>query len=78
MGNTPNENVLELFSEEFLADGAPTDPQFPAFVNAVSCGLHVVHDAFKFGVSVTGWKLDSLLKLCGTCFQILQQSAIIL
>ena len=56
----PNTN-WKVFAS-FCSDRAPTDPDFPHLINVGSCGLHVVHGAFKYGVKATGWILDSLLR----------------
>lgn len=45
-----------------MTDRALTDPDLTRLINAGSCGLHVVHGALKYGVTATGWKLDSLLR----------------
>ena len=41
----------------------------PQIMEVGSCGLHVVHGAFKAGVKATGWELEKILKamwkLCG-------------
>ena len=51
---------LEVFYD--VADRALIDPDFPCLINAGSYGLYVVHGALKYGVTSTGWKLDSLLR----------------
>ena len=56
----PNTNWK--FFDSFCSDRAQTDPDLPHLINVGSCGLHVVHGAFKYGVTATGWKLDSLLR----------------
>ena len=37
-------------------------------INIGSCGLHVVHGAFKHGASKTGWKLDGIMRALYQCF----------
>ncbi len=39
------------------------DCQQSALINIGSCGLHIVHNAFKVGSEATGWNLDYML-LC--------------
>ena len=56
----PNTNWK--FFDSFCSDRALTDPDLPHLINVGSCGLHLVHGAFKYGVKATGWKLDSLLR----------------
>ena len=55
-------NMSWKFFDSFCSARAQTDPGLPHLLNVGSCGLHVVHGAFKFGVTATGWKLDSLLR----------------
>ena len=38
------------------------DADIPKLLNIGSCGLHVIHGAFTYGVNKTGWKLDGLLQ----------------
>ena len=56
----PNVN-LKLF-RDFIADRKINNPDAPDVLDIGSCGLHVVHGAFKTGVTATGWKLDQLLR----------------
>ena len=37
------------------------DCQNVSLINIGTCGLHVVHNAYKGGIDATGWKLDHLL-----------------
>ena len=53
-------NLIQVSMD--CSDRALTDPDLPHLINVGSCGLHVVHGAFKYGVTATGWKLDSLLR----------------
>jgi len=50
------------FFDSFCSDRARADSGLPHLINVGSCGLHVVHGAFKYGVTAIGWKLDSLLR----------------
>ena len=34
----------------------------PGMIDIGSCGLHIIHGAFKTGIEVTGWALKSVLK----------------
>ena len=45
------------FFDSFCSDRA----DLSHLLNVGSCGLHVVHGAFKYGAN--GWKLNSLLSL---------------
>jgi hypothetical protein len=36
--------------------------QYPGLIDVGSCGLHVVHGAFRTGVTKTKWGIDSVLK----------------
>ena len=38
------------------------DPDAPSLLEMGSCGLHVLHGAYKTAQSVTSWKLDKFLK----------------
>ncbi len=42
-----------------------------SMINTGSCGLHIVHNAYKNGIDATGWSLDHLL-LC--MYQLLKDS----
>jgi hypothetical protein len=33
-----------------------------SMLNAGSCGLHIVHGAFKHGIDASGWNVDEFLK----------------
>ena len=34
----------------------------PGMIDIGSCGLHIIHGAFKTGLEATGWALKSILK----------------
>ncbi|XP_048580627.1 uncharacterized protein LOC116610226 [Nematostella vectensis] len=55
-------NVNWKFLEDLLEDREQTDPDLPKLINIGACGLHVVHGAFKYGATATGWRLDKLLR----------------
>ena len=48
--------------EEIVKDRIISDPEIPQLINVGSCGLHIVHEAFKTGAAATGWNTDNLLK----------------
>ncbi|CAL4148044.1 unnamed protein product [Meganyctiphanes norvegica] len=62
----PNSNWK--FYNNFVQDRQETDPDIPILINIGSCGLHVVHGAFKYGASKTGWKLDGVMRAIYYCF----------
>jgi hypothetical protein len=31
-------------------------------LNIGSCGLHIIHGAFKYGIDASGWNVDEFLK----------------
>ena len=51
-GPNVNWKFVDLFSRQLL------DELSTAFLNIGSCGLHVVHGAFKHGSETTGWELE--------------------
>ena len=48
----PNTNWKLL--DELIKDRTISDPEIPQLINVGSCGLHVVHGAFKAGANATG------------------------
>lgn len=44
-------------------------PTAPSLFNLGSCGLHIVHGAFKTGTQSTGWNIDGLLRAMYNCFK---------
>ena len=48
--------------EELTEDGNTSDPELPQPINTGSCGLHIIHGAFKTGAVARGWHIDNLLK----------------
>ena len=38
------------------------ESEFPSLINIGSCGLHVVHGAFKTGFQSVGWDLNKVFK----------------
>ena len=49
-----NWNVFELLNAERC--------EFPSLINIGSCGLHVVHSAFKTGFQSVDWDLNKVFK----------------
>ena len=62
----PNTNWK--FYDTFIQQRQESDPDILMLVNIGSCGLHVVHGAFKYGASKTEWKLDGILRAVYHCF----------
>ena len=54
-GPNTNWNFYETFVQKRQVD-------IPVLINIVYCGLRVIHGAFKFGASKTGWKLDGIMR----------------
>ena len=55
-------NVNHKFYRDYVAMRKETDPYAPDLLEIGSCGLHVIHGAFKTGVNATGWKTYNLLR----------------
>ena len=62
----PNTNWK--FYDTFVQKRHDSDADIPMLLNIGSCGLHVVHGAFKYGASKTGWKLDGIMRAVYHCF----------
>ena len=45
-----------------LVEERGENEQLPELINVGSCGLHVVHGAFRSGAKKTKWGVDSILK----------------
>jgi hypothetical protein len=56
----PNTNVK--FHRDLIADRLLADEEIPTLIDIGTCGLHVIHGAFRTGFTSTGWKIDNLLK----------------
>ena len=41
---------------------------YPKLLDVGSCGLHVVHGAFRTGMKQTGWGIDQVLKSLHSLF----------
>ena len=48
----PNTNWKLL--DQLIKDRTISDPEIPQLINVGSCGLHVVHGAYKAGANATG------------------------
>ena len=63
-------NVNWKFFECFVNKGE--SEELPGLINAGSCNLHVLNNAFKTGANATSWNLHKLMK---GSFQILHDSS---
>ena len=57
-GPTTNWKFCELLLEE----RKQLDADITMPINVSSCGLHVVHGGFTYGLGKTGWRLDRLMR----------------
>lgn len=55
-------NVNLKFHRDYVAEREALNPNSSFLIDIGSCGLHVVHGAFKTGFDHTGWKVDTTLK----------------
>ena len=51
------------------------DPDALSLIEMESCGLHVLHGAYKTAQSVTSWRLDEFLKDCFSIFKKIRASS---
>lgn len=56
------------FMDLLQQDRSESDPNITSLINIGSCGLHVVHGAFKHGAIKAGWKLDGVFRSLYHCF----------
>ena len=56
----PNSNLK--FYRDLVNSRELDMPNAPSLLDIGTCGLHVVHGAFRTGFNATGWKIDSLLR----------------
>ena len=56
-GPSTNWKLLDELSE----DRVNSYPELPELINVGSCGLHIIHGAFKRGAIATWWHIDNLL-----------------
>ena len=56
----PNVNIK--FLKNLISEREDSDPDLPSLIDLGTCGLHVVHGAFRTGFENTGWKVDRLLR----------------
>ena len=61
---------LEIFSS---VTKKREEDELPALINIGSCGLHVIHGAFKTGVEATNWNIKKLCVVHSTFCMILQR-----
>ena len=62
-------NVNWALHREIASYMSETNPTSPQLLEIGSCGLHVLHGAYKVGQKATDWQLNSLLKSCHTLFK---------
>lgn len=55
-------NVNHKFYKMYTEERKNESPDASDLIDLSTCGLHVVHGAFKTGANATGWKIDSLLR----------------
>ena len=63
-GPSTNWKFLDLL----VQDREESEPNIPSLINVGSCGLHIVHGAFKYGATKAGWKLDGVMRSLYNCF----------
>ena len=63
-GPSTNWKFLDLLVE----DREESEPDIPSLINVGSCGLHIVHGAFKYGATKAGWKLVGVMRSLYNCF----------
>lgn len=56
----PNSNLK--FLRDLVSKRELEMPDAPSLLDIGTCGLHVVHGAFRTGINATDWKLDSILR----------------
>ena len=45
-----------------------SEPNILSLINVGSCGLHIVHEAFKYRAMKAEWKIDIVLRSLYNCF----------
>lgn len=55
-------NVNHKLHRDYVAARKETYPEAPDILDIGSCGLHVIHGAFKTGANASGWNIDQLLR----------------
>ena len=63
-GPSTNWKFLDLL----VQDREESEPNIPSLINVGSCGLHIVHGAFKYGATKAGWKVDGVMRSLFNCF----------
>ena len=61
-GPSTNRCVLQLLKDDREEKG------YPQIINIGSCGLHVMHGAFKAGMEAAGWNVGKVLKSMSQLF----------
>ena len=56
------------FLRDFEAQRLIETPDSPKLVDIGICNLHVLHGAFRFGVTKTGWKMAEILRALSNLF----------
>ena len=55
-GPSTNWNLLQLLQED------RKKKEYPTIINIGSCGLHVLHGAYRVGIEAAGWDVGKVLK----------------
>ena len=55
-------NVNLKFYKDFLVERRTLEPDIPIQIDILSCGLHIIHGAFKTRFDETGWRVDNILR----------------
>ena len=63
-GPSTNWNLLQLLQED------RKEKECPTIINIDSCGLHVLHGAYKVGIEAAGWDVGKVLKSMWQLFHI--------
>ena len=61
-GPNVNWKFLELLVESRI------EAEIPSLINIGSCGIHVIHGAFKTGAKASGWGVSKILKALARLF----------
>ena len=61
-GPNVNWKFLELLAESRV------EAEIPSLINIDSCGIHVMHGAFKTGTKASGWGVSKILKALARLF----------
>ena len=61
-------STIWKFLDLLVQDREESEPNIPSLINVGSCGLHIVHGAFKYGALKAGWKVDEVMRSLFNCF----------